>query len=253
MTIIFLACFSKALNAGEYGQLDAVWRLQIGVALVPAFSTLWPRLTMPEGKKYLESRELSLPRRLDSVTSRLTNTSRFTAISKSKKRESIELIVSDGRGLQDEFDAARSEREWQNRRARLDVFFTYFREWRHLKTLLGTASTWFLLDIAFYGTNLNQSVILQEIGFSTGTNEYQTLMRNAVGNLIIALAGYVPGYFFTIYFVEKLGRRWIQIQGFLMVALMFAIIAGGYNHIGVGGKFVCLAIAQVSHILVHTH
>lgn len=26
---------------------------------------------------------------------------------------------------------------------------------------------------------------------------------------------------------------------------MFGIIAGGYNHIGTGGKFVCLAFAQV--------
>jgi PHS family inorganic phosphate transporter-like MFS transporter len=34
-------------------------------------------------------------------------------------------------------------------------------------------------------------------------------MKNAIGNLIIALAGYVPGYFALLGFVEVLGRKWI--------------------------------------------
>lgn len=197
---------------------------------------------MPEGKKYLESRELNKPKRPESATS---NFSTYSRKAKRKEMDVTELITSDGRGLQLEIDAARAEIEAQGRRPRLDVFFTYFSEWRHFSKLLGTMSTWFLLDVAFYGTNLNQSAILTQIGFSTGKNEYDQLKRNAIGNLIIAIAGYVPGYFFTIFFIEKLGRRWIQIQGFLVVALMFAIIAGGYNHIGTGGRFVCLAFAQV--------
>ena len=62
----------------------------------------------------------------------------------------------------------------------------------------------------------------------------------------LTLVDFLAGYFATIYLVEKLGRRWIQIQGFLITALMFAIIAGGYDHIGTAGKFVCLALLQVS-------
>ena len=73
------------------------------------------------------------------------------------------------------------------------------------------------------------------------------LKRNAIGNLMIAIAGYVPGYFFTIFFVEveKLGRRWIKIQGSLIVVLMFAVNAGDYKHLGIGGKFFCLGIGQI--------
>ena len=240
VTLVLLACFSKSLKGGNYAQLDAVWRLQMGLALIPALLTLWPRLKMPEGKKYLESRELTKPKRPDSVESRFTATTHRT-----RHRDSLELIVSDGRGLQEEIDTARAEVEAQGRRASLDVFLVYFREWRHLKTLIGTMSCWFLLDVAFYGVNLNQSVLLMEIGYAKGANEYSVLKKNAIGNLIIAVAGYIPGYFFTIYFIEKLGRKWIQIQGFLVVALMFAIIAGDYEYMGTGGKFVCLAIAQV--------
>ena len=240
VTLVLLACFSKSLKGGNYAQLDAVWRLQMGLALIPALLTLWPRLKMPEGKKYLESRELTKPKRPDSVESRFTATTHRT-----RHRDSLELIVSDGRGLQEEIDAARAEVEAQGRRASLDVFLVYFREWRHLKTLIGTMSCWFLLDVAFYGVNLNQSVLLMEIGYAKGANEFSVLKKTAIGNLIIAVAGYIPGYFFTIYFIEKLGRKWIQIQGFLVVALMFAIIAGDYEYMGTGGKFVCLAIAQV--------
>jgi len=70
-------------------------------------------------------------------------------------------------------------------------------------------------------------------------------MKNAIGNLIIAMSGYVPGYFFTIFLIEKLGRRWIEIQGFLVVTLMFAILASGFSQLSTEGKFTCFAIAQV--------
>ncbi|KAL8789818.1 MAG: hypothetical protein Q9195_006652 [Heterodermia aff. obscurata] len=244
ITLILLACFSQALSQEKhYGQLDAVWRLQIGLALIPALITLYPRLTMPEGRKYLESRELNQSPRPNSVNS---TQSRLTVQSRKSRGKSmdVELIASDGHGLQAEIDAARADMDAQGERARLDVFLVYFREWRHLKTLIGTASAWFLLDVAFYGTNLNQSVILSEIGYSSGKDEFDMLRRNAIGNIILAVAGYVPGYFVTIYFIERLGRRWIQIQGFLITALLFAVLAGGYHHIGTAGKFVCLAFTQ---------
>lgn len=142
---------------------------------------------MPEGKKFLESRSLNKAPRPDSVTS---TKSRSTII-RHKSTES-QSALTDGRGLQAEIDTQRAEIDaLANRRARLDVFWEYFREWRHLKRLIGTASCWFLLDVAFYGTNLNQSVILSEIGFSSGKNEYDMLKRNAVGNIIIAVAGYL--------------------------------------------------------------
>ena len=239
VTLIILACFEHALDVeSKYSQLNAIWRIQMGVALVPALLTLYPRITMPEGKKYLESRELNGLKRPSSVTSTFSTYAR-------QRKDSVELVVTDGRELQEQIDAVRAEIDEQSKRARLDVFLQYFSEWKHLRTLLGTALTWFLMDVAFYGTNLNQSVILTDIGFSKGINEYETLKRNAIGNLIIAVAGYVPGYFVTIFLIEKLGRRWIQIQGFLITALMFAVIAGGYTSIGTGGRFVCLAIAQV--------
>ncbi|KAF9565365.1 hypothetical protein CPC08DRAFT_629931, partial [Agrocybe pediades] len=36
-----------------------------------------------------------------------------------------------------------------------------FSEWRYAMLLIGTCECWFLLDVAFYGINLNQNVVLQ--------------------------------------------------------------------------------------------
>jgi MFS transporter, PHS family, inorganic phosphate transporter len=223
----------------------------MGIALVPAFATLIPRLRMPEGKKYVESQALNTPASSSSsVHDVALNTDSDTAVpnvtgaagspetARLPKVTTLPNIPLNSRDLE-------KLSEPEGRKAKLNAFFVYFSEWRHMKTLIGTASCWFLLDVAFYGTNLNQSVLLADIGYSTGKTKYDVLVRNAIGNLIIAVSGYVPGYFFTIFLIEKMGRRWIQIQGFLVCALMFAILAGGYAKLSTGGKFACFAIAQV--------
>lgn len=239
VSVVVLACFQTALNdRGEYSQLNAVWRIQIGLALVPALLVLPFRLTMPEGKKYLQSQELNF-------TSSSSKSSKSTLEKDGKPKQQQSQDLPTGEDIPDIEHLKHRQTKWT-------TFLIYFREWRHLKVLLGTSLTWFLLDIAFYGINLNQSVILSEIGFNTGKNEYQKLRKNALGNLIIAAAGYVPGYFVTVALVERLGRKWIQIQGFLACALLFGVLAGDFNHMSTAGRFVCFALAQVSYTLQET-
>lgn len=78
-------------------------------------------------------------------------------------------------------------------------FFKYFsaltpRGRRHLAILLGTTISWFCTDIFVYGINLNSSVILKQINFTTGRGvdyhhkAYSSLMRTATGNLIVSWA-----------------------------------------------------------------
>lgn len=38
---------------------DIVWRIVVGVSLVPAFGTLYQRLTLPEAKRYTEAQEMT--------------------------------------------------------------------------------------------------------------------------------------------------------------------------------------------------
>ncbi|KAF3120381.1 Inorganic phosphate transporter pho84 [Orbilia oligospora] len=245
VTIVVLAAFQKALNVdGHEGQLDAVWRIQMGVAIIPAIATLWPRLTMPEGKQFLQSQELNSASTSSSSVNAQSPRKVAEAGSNSSDTEDSGMArkgsMAPNAGVAPPAFVSGSEVQ----EAKFNTFFVYFSEWRHFKTLFGTAMTWFLVDIAFYGINLNQSFILSAIGFTTGKNNYHKLMKNALGNLIIAVAGYVPGYFFTIAFIEILGRKTIQIGGFLITALLFGVLAGDYHNIPTAGKFVCFAFAQ---------
>lgn len=242
VTLVLLGCFKGSLEGanGNYGKLDGLWRTQIGLALVPACALLYFRLTMPEGRKYLQSNELN------SVNSSLAS-SNVTLTEKGYMSKEAYATAKDVDHSPDEEVRRKSvEDHAMNpvKTPQFRAFVDYFSEWRHLKVLIGTASTWFLVDVAFYGTNLNQSQLLTEIGYAKGANEYDTLVKTATGNLIIAAAGYVPGYFFTIAFVEIIGRKYIQLVGFLITSLAFGIIAGDYGSLGTGGKFACFTIAQ---------
>lgn len=70
---------------------------------------------------------------------------------------------------------------------------------------------------AFYGISLNNPVILSTIGFSGGPTVYKILLNTAIGNLIIVLAGALPGYWVTVATVDILGRKTIQLGGFIIL------------------------------------
>lgn len=98
---------------------------------------------------------------------------------------------------------------------------------------------------SFYGINLNQNVVLQQIGFDGKSGSPWTrLFKIATGNLIITALGFVPGYYVTVLTIEKLGRKWIQTQGFLMAALFLAILAGLFNTLHTVPFIVCFALLQ---------
>ena len=102
-------------------------------------------------------------------------------------------------------------------KATRSAFVTYFSKWENGKVLLGTAWSWFALDIAFYGLGLNSSIILTTIGFGSASKAkaatlghqrtvYENLHNVSVGNLILSAAGLIPGYYAT--FARRSWRRW---------------------------------------------
>lgn len=233
ITCILLAIYKKPLTHGEFGHIDSIWRIQIGLALIPCFALLYFRFTMPESKKFLQSTEL-------------TTVAKTSSNHNDASLEEKNLKSTSGEPLEDRrISVVEAHAVEPPKGMQMTAFIEYFSHPKHALTLFGTAFTWFLVDVAFYGINLNQSVILTDIGYATGKTPYEYLLHNAEGNLIIAVAGYVPGYFLTIAFIEILGRKWIQIQGFLVTALMFGILAGGGNSISSGGRFACIVIAQL--------
>ncbi|KAF9516329.1 hypothetical protein BS47DRAFT_1371753 [Hydnum rufescens UP504] len=192
VTMVVLAAYKQTMDVhGHVHKVDGVWRIIVGVSLVPAFATLYHRLTLPK-------------RRIDPTEK------------KQSAGATIEKSASDS-SLPRKFTAPK------DKKAHFTAFFHYFKQWRHARVLLATAGCWFLVDIAFYGVNLNSSVLLQRIGFQGKLGRW---------------------YYVTVLTVEYLGRKWIQIQGFLMTALFLGILAGRFNELSTIGFCVCFAFLQ---------
>ncbi|KAL3264930.1 hypothetical protein ABHI18_000207 [Aspergillus niger] len=90
-------------------------------------------------------------------------------------------------------------------RASWSDFRSHFTTWKHGKVLLGIAGSWFFLDVAFYGLGLNNSIILTAIGWNGG------------------------GYWVTVATVDRLGRKPIQITGFVILTIIFIVIGFAYE------------------------
>ncbi|KAL5539776.1 hypothetical protein UlMin_043296 [Ulmus minor] len=105
---------------------------------------------------------------------------------------------------------------------------------RHGLHLVGTSTTWFLLDIAFYSQNLTQKDIFPAIGLvkkEVNYNALEEVYYTAKAMFIIALLGTFPGYWVTVLLIEKLGRFIIQLIGFFMMSLFMLIIGLKYDYL----------------------
>ena len=85
--------------------------------------------------------------------------------------------------------------------------------------LLGTAGGWFLFDIVFYGNSLFAPIVTKAI-WSKDADMSTTAAHNAI---VFCIA--LPGYWVATIFMDKLGRKNIQILGFGMMTILFGILA----------------------------
>jgi PHS family inorganic phosphate transporter-like MFS transporter len=232
VTIIVLLCYKQVMDVeGKTSRVDGVWRIAVGLSLIPAFATLYQRLTLPESTRFIASQKVADEEQHPSKDIPLKEESQL-------KDEKLSSAGSSS-------DSAEAPLEEVAKKAHFKEFIEYFSEWKHGKNLFATSMCWFLLDIAFYGINLNQNVVLQQIGFDgkTGT-PWEKMFKVSTGNIIVTVLGFVPGYYATILTIEKLGRKWIQIQGFLFAALFLSILAGMFHTLSKPAFIVCFALLQ---------
>ncbi|KAF9158516.1 Inorganic phosphate transporter pho84 [Actinomortierella ambigua] len=203
VTIIVLASSKKYIIEDQMN-LDWVWRICIGVGAIPAVSTIYLRLTMPESPRYA----MDVEKDIEKANAAITNATGNTGV----ERETVTRTV-------------------QPKRSHYRDFVEYFSHWENAKILLGTSLTWFLLDIAFYGISLNQSYVLNAMGFVGDGTVYDNLWRTTLGNLTVSLLGFVPGYWFTVFLIEKWGRKRIQLMGFFNLTILFIILSVFFNQL----------------------
>lgn len=202
---------SVILKYPDHHHVDYMWRIIIGLGIVPACIALYYRLTIPETPRYTMDIERDLNQAEKDAD--FVKTGRFEKI-EDQPVERIEMPKASRRD-----------------------FVRHYAKWSNFKVLFGCAYSWFALDIAFYGLGLNSSIILTAIGFgsshATDPNQkvYDNLFNTAVGNIIIAIAGLVPGYWVSFIFIDSWGRKPIQLMGFVMLTIIFVIMGFGYSTI----------------------
>ena len=63
------------------------------------------------------------------------------------------------------------------------------------------------------------------------------LYNIGVGNLILSVAGLIPGYWVSVATIDTMGRKTIQLMGFTVLTILFCIIGFGFHRISTGGLF----------------
>jgi hypothetical protein len=110
--LILLKAFEHSI-ADNQTHLEWVWRLLLGVGILPAAFTLYARLTIEETEPYKQC-EISPNRQLSLPDTRLD-------------------VCNESTGQKRGFTT-----QWKE-------FREYFSQWRHAKVLFATAASWFLL------------------------------------------------------------------------------------------------------------
>ena len=220
--------------------VDRMWRIIVGVGAVPAIIALYYRLTIPETPRYT----LDIGRDLEQAF----------ADAMAWTEDTIGLANSHGL-VSDEGELRRKHLNRQADRG-LDRgnipvsswkdFWQYYGRWQTGKILIATAGSWFMVDIVYYGINLNNPVLLANLGHTSasGDTAYRIFYNDAVGNLILVCAGAIPGYICSVLLVDKLGRKAIQIGGFAILTFLFLILGFDFNHIGNAGKLTLYVLIQ---------
>ncbi|KAG0296345.1 Inorganic phosphate transporter pho84 [Linnemannia gamsii] len=214
VAIILLAAFKSSIVA-DSSNLDYVWRILIGFGCIPALVAVYFRLTIPETPRYVLDIENDVNRAERDVATVLKE-DRDSSHSK-ENADGIKQVILSNPGIV---------------KGSFSDFCRYFSKWHNFKVLFGTSMAWFALDVAFYGIGLNNSFILSSINFSTSQGgAWATNWNAAVGQIIIVLLGSVPGYWVTVFTIERLGRIKIQLLGFFMSCVLFCILGFAYDKI----------------------
>ncbi|EYU17912.1 hypothetical protein ABFS82_14G204400 [Erythranthe guttata] len=191
-------------------QADYLWRIVLMVGALPALLTFYWRLKMPETARY---------------TALVAKNAKQAASDMSKVLQTDIEADHPPKPAADPALAAADKNSY-------GLFSNEFLH-RHGLHLLGTASTWFLLDIAFYSQNLFQKDIFSAIGWippAKTMNAIQEVYTIARAQTLIALCSTVPGYWFTVALIDVIGRFAIQIMGFFFMTVFMFALAIPYHH-----------------------
>jgi len=186
--------------------VDRMWRLLIGFGGVPGWFALYYRLTIPETPRYTFDV-------LYDVEKASVDTRKYRY---GKQGNTVDPLSQ----AQVRHDMAKYRTP---RPSVMEVLRFYTQKSNAIK-LFGTAFSWFFLDLAFYGLGFSSPSLLSTMGFDKKENLYMNLKNTATGQLVLICAGAIPGYWMTVFTVDRIGRKFIQIGGFAILTILFCVL-----------------------------
>ncbi len=191
------------VGAIHFLTVDQAWRFMLGFGAIPAASVIYLR------RKIKETPRFSLQIRGDV--------------------KAATAAVSDATGMKEKSSEKGSGRApVKASRILLRNYWVF---------VLGTAGSWFLFDMAFYGTSVNSGSILALIGYGKVAGDVRATVFNiAVGNAILAGVFAVPGYWIAVATIDRAGRKMLQWLGFTAMALIYFVFA--INYVSITEDFV---------------
>lgn len=108
---------------------------------------------------------------------------------------------------------------------------------------MGTAGSWFLFDVTFYGNAVFATKIISTLQpTDADDSKYDQLTKHALSKFIITAIA-LPGYYLGVFTIDAIGRRQLQMFGFGMTGVVFALLAlfaEDMDHKKLGGLVVAL-------------
>jgi len=174
------------LLSATYLPPDLAWRVVAAVGAIPPLIVIYYRRRIPETPRY----------------------SLLVKGDKSEASKAVSLVAgSSARDLPE----ARAERYGVT-----DFIRTFW------PTLIGTAVSWLLVDMALYGTGVFSSSITATM--IPGHSLVAQVLRSGIPLLIG-----VPGYFIAAYLIDSAGRKNLQTIGFSVMAFIYALLTLSYT------------------------
>nr|QWT68772.1 inorganic phosphate transporter 7 [Astragalus sinicus] len=181
-------------------EADVAWRLILMIGAVPAAMTYYWRMMMPETARYtalVEQNVLQAAKDMEKVMD-----------------VSINQIVEENVEPPTPHAYPLLSREFLR---------------QHGRDLFACSANWFLVDIVFYSQVLFQGEIYKrDLKDKNSVDVYEEAILLARIQAIIAVSSTIPGYFFTVYFIDRVGRVKIQMMGFFFMGLAFFAIGIPY-------------------------
>jgi Arabinose efflux permease len=160
---------------------DIAWRVMAGIGAIPAATVIYLRRKVPE-------------------------TPRYAALIKGDLKEAEKSASFLGAKL--------NLSKIEVRKMSFSDFLS-----KYWKLLIGTAGTWLILDMAYYGTGVYSGPIVSSI-----LGKPSSVGQEIVFAGIPFMVGFF-GYFTAVALMDKLGRKVIQTQGFIMMALIYVVVS----------------------------